>query len=153
MQRSGIKVLPHIINAVVLTSALSAANLGLIHASRSLFGLASNGQAPKIFLKTNKHGLPWVGVVFAALFLPLSYLSVSSGTSQVFSWFQSITSSNLLVNWSVFALDHIALHRALKAQGYSRKICLIKFLVDNMLVLYHYFFIIIFIYRWICCIY
>ena len=98
VQRSGIKVLPHIINAVVLTSALSAANLGLIHASRSLFGLASNGQAPKIFLKTNKHGLPWVGVVFAALFLPLSYLSVSSGTSQVFSWFQSITSSNLLVN-------------------------------------------------------
>ena len=121
VQRSGIKVLPHIINAVVLTSALSAANLGLIHASRSLFRLASNGQAPKIFLKTNKHGLPWVGVVFAALFLPLSYLSVSSGTSQVFSWFQSITSSNLLVNWSVFALDHIALHRALKAQGYSRE--------------------------------
>ena len=48
-------------------------------------------------------------------------MSVSSGTSQVFSWFQSITSSNLLVNWSVFALDHIALHRALKAQGYSRE--------------------------------
>ena len=88
----------------------------------------------------------------AALFLPLSYLSVSSGTSQVFSWFQSITSSNLLVNWSVFALDHIALHRALEAQGYSRENLPYKILVDNMLVLYHYFFIIIFIYRWICCI-
>ncbi|EMG47354.1 DIP5 Dicarboxylic amino acid permease [Candida maltosa Xu316] len=121
VQRSGIRVLPHIINAIVLTSALSASSLGIMQASRSLFGLASNGQAPKIFLKVNRHGLPWVGVVFGCVFLPLAYLSISSGSAQVFDWFQNITSSYLLINWIIFAVDHIALHRALKAQGFSRK--------------------------------
>ncbi|EMG50683.1 DIP5 Dicarboxylic amino acid permease [Candida maltosa Xu316] len=121
VERAGIKVLPHIINAIVLSSAFSASSLGIMSASRALFGLAANGQAPKIFLKVNKHGLPWVGVAFACLFIPLAYLSVSSGTAQVFNWFQNISASNLLVNWIIYAMDHIALHRALKAQGFSRK--------------------------------
>ncbi|RCK58981.1 Dicarboxylic amino acid permease [Candida viswanathii] len=121
VQRSGIKVLPHIINAIVLTSALSAANLGIINASRTLYGLATNGQAPKIFLKVNRFGLPWVGVIFGCAFLPLAYMSVSETSAEVFSWFQNITSSNLLLNWMVYASVHIALNRALKAQGFSRK--------------------------------
>lgn len=121
VERSGIKVLPHIINAIVMTSALSAANLGIINASRTLYSLASLGQAPKIFLKVNKHGLPWVGVIFGCAFLPLAYMSVSETSAEVFSWFQNITSSNLLLNWITYSALHIALNRALKVQGFSRK--------------------------------
>lgn len=51
---AGISVLPSIINAVVLTSATSSANAFLYAGSRSLYALAQNGQAPKIFLKCTK---------------------------------------------------------------------------------------------------
>lgn len=120
MKRAGIKVLPHIINGVVLTSALSAANLQIVKASRTAFALASKGQAPKQLLIVNKHGLPYVAVISACMFLPLAFMSASSGASTVFSWFQSITSSNLLMNWILISLNHIFMVRALKKQGYSR---------------------------------
>lgn len=121
IKRANIKVLPHIINAVVLSSAFSAANLSLMQGSRILFALASKGQAPQIFLRTNKRRIPYVGLAFTAAFLPLSYMSASSTSSTVFLWFQDITSSNLLVGWITISLNHIALSRAMKAQGYTRK--------------------------------
>lgn len=120
IKRAGIPVLPHIINGVVLTSALSAANLQVAKSSRTLFALASKNQAPKVFLKVNKHKLPYVGVLFSCAFIPLAYMSVSSSSSTVFSWFQSLTSSSILLNWIAIALNHIFMMRAMRAQGYSR---------------------------------
>ncbi|KAF5594023.1 amino acid transporter AAT family [Fusarium subglutinans] len=49
-----IKVLPSIINGVILSSASSAANAMTFNGSRYLFALSKNGQAPKIFQKCNK---------------------------------------------------------------------------------------------------
>lgn len=120
IKRAGIKGLDSVINAVVLTSAFSAGNLGLVQTSRTLFALAVKRQAPRVFLKTNKRGVPWVGLVTAALFLPLAYMSCSSAANNVFSWFQNITSSNTLLNWTLISVNHIAMTRAMKAQGYSR---------------------------------
>ena len=51
---SGITVLPHIINASILTSATSSANAFLYTGSRYLYGLAQMGQAPRIFLTCTK---------------------------------------------------------------------------------------------------
>ena len=116
-----IHVLPHIINAIVLTSAWSAGNLNMVDGSRSLFSLAAKNQAPKIFLKTTKRGVPYVGLGFVAMFLPLAYMSVSATSSTIFGWFQGLTSSNLLLRWILISANHIHMDRALKAQGYTRK--------------------------------
>jgi amino acid transporter len=120
MNNAGIKVLPHIINAAVLTSAFSAGNLSLMSGARILFALAVKGQAPKIFLKTTKRGVPWVGNVFVAIFMPLAYMNLSSSSANVFNWFQSLTSAKLLFNWVVIAANHIFMTRAMKAQGIPR---------------------------------
>lgn len=48
--RAGVPVLPSIINAVILTSATSAANAFLYTGSRYLYALAQNGQAPRFLL-------------------------------------------------------------------------------------------------------
>ena len=42
-------------------------------------GLALNGQAPRIFTKTSKNGLPWASVTFCSLFALISYMGISSG--------------------------------------------------------------------------
>lgn len=120
MKSAGIKVLPHIINGVVLTSALSAANLQVLKSSRTIYALASKRQAPLIFLRVNKKGLPYVAVAFSCMFIPLAFMSVNSASSTVFSWFQSLTSSNILVNWCLISANHIFMSRAMRAQGYTR---------------------------------
>lgn len=61
--RAGIKVVPSIINAVVLTSAWSASNQALLAGTRILFGLAIKKQAPAIFLRTTRWGIPYMCVL------------------------------------------------------------------------------------------
>lgn len=51
LQQAGIKILPSIINAVILTSATSSANAFLYTGSRYLFALAQNKQAPRFLLR------------------------------------------------------------------------------------------------------
>lgn len=121
IKNAKIKVLPHIINAAVLTSAFSAANTSIVSGSRTLFALAVKHQAPRAFLKTNKRGIPWVGLIFVAIFMPLAYMNVSENAANVFNWFQSLTSANLLLGWILISVNHIHLSRAMKAQGISRE--------------------------------
>ncbi|KAL7768606.1 hypothetical protein ACKLNR_002907 [Fusarium oxysporum f. sp. zingiberi] len=54
---AGIKVIPHVINAIVVTSAWSCGNYGMMSYVRYLFGLAKNGHAPKVFTRLNRFGI------------------------------------------------------------------------------------------------
>lgn len=120
MNNAGIKVLPHIVNAAVLTSAFSAGNQAIIHGSRLLFALAVKGQAPKVFLRTTRHGIPWIGNLFCAVFMPLAYMNLSDSAADVFNWFQSLSSAKLLFEWMLISANHIFMSRAMKAQGIPR---------------------------------
>ncbi|KAJ5701938.1 hypothetical protein N7488_009486 [Penicillium malachiteum] len=74
------------LNAAILTSALSAGNTLLYLSSRSLYSLAIIGNAPSIFKRCTKRGLPWAAVMASFLFMPLAYLDCSSSSSTVFNW-------------------------------------------------------------------
>ena len=50
-------------------------------------GLALNGNAPKIFSRTNRWGLPYVAVGTNCAFGLLAYMSVSGGAGRVFGWY------------------------------------------------------------------
>ncbi|BAS07039.1 proline-specific permease ProY [Arthrobacter sp. Hiyo4] len=62
----GIPAAPHILNAVVITAALSAINSDVFGAGRILFGLSGQGHAPAVFGKVSRHGVPWMTVVMMA---------------------------------------------------------------------------------------
>lgn len=53
-----IPVLPHIVNALILTSIFSAGNSYVFCGSRALMGLSLEGKVPKIFSKCTKSGVP-----------------------------------------------------------------------------------------------
>ncbi|KAG2733896.1 hypothetical protein G9P44_003421 [Scheffersomyces stipitis] len=120
IKNAGIPALPHIVNAVVLTSAFSAGNNNVVQGTRCLFAMAVKGQAPKIFLKTTKRGIPLNALLLVTLFMPLAFMSVSESAANVFNWFQNLTSSNLLLGWILIGLNHVSMHRAMWAQGYTR---------------------------------
>ncbi|KAG8216141.1 amino acid permease-domain-containing protein [Butyriboletus roseoflavus] len=73
-QRAGVKVLPSIVNAVLITSAFSTANTFIFSASRILFGLAVQRKAPKIFTSCTKDGLPWIAVIVRWITINTTYL-------------------------------------------------------------------------------
>ena len=52
-----------------------------------MYGLALAGNAPKIFAKVTKRGLPLPALIFCALFAALAYMGISSGSGRVFNWF------------------------------------------------------------------
>lgn len=56
----------------------SAANSDLYIGSRTLFALAVEGQAPAIFKKVSKRGIPLPALLFCTAFCGLAYCAVSS---------------------------------------------------------------------------
>ncbi|GFO98564.1 hypothetical protein LHEH8_03200 [Lactobacillus helveticus] len=57
----------NIMNFVVLTAIISAANSGLYASTRMLWSLSNEGTIPTIFKKTNKNGIPVLALIFSML--------------------------------------------------------------------------------------
>jgi amino acid transporter len=117
INRAGIKVLPHIINAGVFTSAFSAGNSFLFCSSRILYGLALRGQAPRFLTYCTKNGLPLAAVLVSGLFAWLSFMNVSSGAVTTFNWFVNLSTTGGFVSWFAVNLTYVFFHRGQKAQG------------------------------------
>ncbi|KAF1972491.1 hypothetical protein BU23DRAFT_555025 [Bimuria novae-zelandiae CBS 107.79] len=119
-KNAGIPVLPHIVNAVILTSATSSGNAFLYTGSRYLFGVAQNGQAPKFLLKCSKNGVPYWCVGITAVFSLLTFMSLGTSANEVFLWFQNLVTIAQCFTWCSICLGYIGFHKALKAQGVDR---------------------------------
>lgn len=115
-----IKALPSIINAVILISAFSAGNSDLYAASRTLYGLACSGQAPRFLRKCTKAGLPIWCVAITSLGGLLAFLNVNENGNTVFEWFVNITSITGLITWDIILVTYIRFHKGLKHQGIDR---------------------------------
>lgn len=118
--RAGIKIVPSIINAIVLTSAWSAGNSGLLNGSRLLYGLAQEGHAPKFFKRTSRWGIPYIAVGFLAMFVCLGFMTLDSSASTIFGWFQDLVSVAALVNWTIICIVYLRFYYGMKKQGISR---------------------------------
>lgn len=121
MKRLGIPILPHIVNATVLTAAFSAGNSYVYCASRSLYGLALDGKAPRIFTKCTKKGVPFYCVAAVLVFALLSFLQLSSSASVVLNWFVSLVTASQLINFGGVCISWLCFRRALRAQGVDPK--------------------------------
>ncbi|KAI0534657.1 amino acid permease [Xylaria digitata] len=117
IELANINILPHIVNASILLFVLSAANSDLYIASRTLYGLASDGSAPAIFRKTDKRGVPIYALFTSATFGLLAFLNVSDDSKAVFTYLVNVTTILGLISWISILVTHIWFVRARKAQG------------------------------------
>ncbi|KAJ5234720.1 amino acid permease/ SLC12A domain-containing protein [Penicillium citrinum] len=87
---AGIKALPSVINGLILVSAVSSGNSYVFMGTRYLYVLAQNEQAPRIFLRCTKQGIPiWCLLVTMSISF-ISFMSVGSDSSTAFQWFQNL---------------------------------------------------------------
>lgn len=121
MTNLGIDVLPHIVNALMVTSIFSAGNTYTYCATRSLYGLALEGRAPKVLRYCTKNGVPLWCFCIVMCFPCLSFLQVSSASNQVLSWLVNLVTGGGIINYNVMCMTYIFFHRAVKAQGVDRQ--------------------------------
>ncbi|PBK78392.1 general amino acid permease AGP2 [Armillaria solidipes] len=120
MQRMGIPVLPHFVNALVMTSIFSAGNSYVYCASRTLFGLALEGKALRIFARCTRSGVPVYSVTLTLAIALLAFLQVSTNAAVVLNWFVSLVTASQLLNFAFISFTYIRFYNALKVQGIDR---------------------------------
>lgn len=117
-----VPVLPHIINACILTSAASCGN-GLFYSStRVLYSMALRGEAPKIFAKVNRFGVPMYCVVASSLLSLLAFLNCSNSATTVFNWLTNIATISGFLSWIIVSITFIRFMKVINYHQYHDRL-------------------------------
>lgn len=119
---AGIAKLDSVINAFLLVFTISAANSDIYLASRTIWALAKERQAPQIFHRTNKRGVPVAAVAFSSLFIALGFMNVTESASKVFGYFVSLVTVFGALNWISILVSYHCMLQGMKAQGIPRSV-------------------------------
>jgi AAT family amino acid transporter/aromatic amino acid transport protein AroP len=107
----------HVLNAVVLTAALSVYNSGVYCNSRMLYGLAQQGNAPRALLKVNKRGIPLIALGVSAIATAACVLINYLMPGKAFELLMGLVVSALIINWAMISLIHLQFRRAKARAG------------------------------------
>lgn len=114
---AGINALPGILNGCILLFVFSASNSDLYIASRTIYGLASEGKAPRIFARTDARGVPIYALGISAAFALLAFMNVSDDSKTVFGYFVNLVTIFGLLTWISILVAHIYFVKARRAQN------------------------------------
>ncbi len=106
----GLPAAASLINFVVLTSAASSANSGVFSTSRMLFGLAQDGQAPKMFAKLSKRAVPAKGLTFSCMCLlgGVVMLMVNPSVIAAFTMITTVSAILFMFVWTIILCSYLA---------------------------------------------
>lgn len=113
----GISSAAALLNVVVITAALSAYNSGLYSNGRMLYNLAQQGNAPKMFKKLNKGGVPVVGILFSSVLMGLVVFLNYLIESQIFTYLMALVVSADIISWVMISVSHMKFRQAKLAEG------------------------------------
>lgn len=138
-EKIGFTGVAHTLNFVVLTAALSVYNSAVYCTSRMLYGLATQGNAPRFFANTDKRGVPYASMLLAGAVtfcvVPLNYFMPS--WIDAFHTAMSVVVASLVINWALISLAHLFFRRQMDREGkktsfpailypYSNYLCLLS---------------------------
>lgn len=113
---TGLPGAAHVMNFVLLTAVLSAANSGIYATSRTLFSMAQSGTAPKEFAKTSVTGIPIAGIMVTSAFIAAGVYLAYLTPSQVIGYLMSIPGFTIMLIWICICLAQLKLRPAYKVQ-------------------------------------
>ncbi|MGI6685369.1 MAG: amino acid permease [Bacillota bacterium] len=121
LARIGIPGADHVMNLIVIISALSAANSAIYCCTRFVYGLSLRGSAPKSLIKLNKRQIPlnsliltYVGIIICILTGEIPLLA-----NTLNAWMWAVSAVIGVLAWIVIAVCLIAFRRKLKREGKS----------------------------------
>ncbi len=119
LEETGVKAAASLMNAVILTAILSAGNSGMYASTRTLYSMAQMGQAPKIFAKVSKGGVPVAALLLTTAVGALCFVSSLFGDQAVYLWLVNLSGLCGFIAWLGIAIAHYRFRRGFVAQGHS----------------------------------
>lgn len=106
-----------IMNIVVLTSVLSAANSGLYVGSRMLWAMAREGEAPRILGTVSKKKVPIAALTFTIAFGLLALTTSVWAEATVYVALVSAVGVSTLVGWLAISVSHMRFRKWYRLKG------------------------------------
>ncbi|MDN4075086.1 amino acid permease [Fictibacillus sp. CENA-BCM004] len=116
-KNAGFAMAASVMNAVILTSVLSAGNSAMYGASRVLWVLAKEGKAPSFLKKVNAGGVPANAVYFSAIIGMAAFLTSLFGEGTVYTWLLNAAGLSGFLSWLGISITHYRFRKAYLAQG------------------------------------
>ncbi|VDG24933.1 lysine transport protein [Lactobacillus plantarum JDM1] [Lactiplantibacillus mudanjiangensis] len=117
-KRAGLAAAASVMNAVILTSVLSAANSGMYASTRMLYSLSLQGYAPKTFGRVNRRGIPIMALLGTTFIGLLTFLSSMFG-DRIYIFLVSASGLTGFIAWLGIAISHLRFRQAFVKQGHD----------------------------------
>lgn len=114
---SGVDIAAHIMNAVLIVAALSAANGCLYAATRMIHALAVDGQAPAVAARVAPNGAPRGAVGIALIGVGAAAVLSIVAPDSAFMFLLGATTVAILITWCIIMATHLAFRKARRAAG------------------------------------
>ena len=115
-QNIGLGFAAMIMNVVILTSVLSAANSGMYVSSRQLFSLSSHKYGPKMFKELNSNSVPTIALSFSSVFMIVCFVFERYNPSGYYMLL-SMVGIIVMIIWMASLVSQIRLRKAIIKQG------------------------------------
>ncbi|MEE3651762.1 MULTISPECIES: amino acid permease [unclassified Brenneria] len=128
-------VVATVLNIVVLTAALSVYNSCVYCNSRMLYGLAKQGNGPKVLKTVDSRGVPVVAIGLSALATALCVLINYLIPGKAFALLMALVVSALVINWAMISLAHLKFRAKKDSEGTVTKFKALFYPLGNYLCL------------------
>ncbi|MDO5029082.1 MAG: amino acid permease [Corynebacterium sp.] len=115
--RAGIAIAAGLMNAVILTSVLSAGNSGMYVSTRMLFSLARQGHAPRYFGKLAGHGIPLRALIATTIVGMAGFITSLVGDGAAYTFLLTLSALAGFITWFGISYSHYRFRKCLKAQN------------------------------------
>ena len=103
----------HIVNLVVLTSAMSSANSGIYSTSRMVYGLAQEGDAPAVFSRLSRRKVPQNALFLSCVLLLSGVVLMYAGQDigKAFDMVTTVSAVCFMFVWSIILASYLEFRR------------------------------------------
>ncbi len=101
----------------MLTAALSVYNSCVYATSRMLYGLAEQGNAPRMLIKLDRRGVPYRAIGLSALAAFACVIVNYLIPAKALDVLMALVVAALVLNWSLISLTHLKSRKAMVEQG------------------------------------
>ncbi|WP_340003569.1 amino acid permease [Paenibacillus sp. FSL K6-0276] len=109
---TGLKGADHIMNFILITAVLSAANSGIYGATRMLHSMASQGEAPRGLAKTSTKGVPINSLKLCAVVLVIGSLLAYFAQDGLFRVLMAVPGFVVLLVWISICMSQLKLRKS-----------------------------------------
>ncbi|MFM9279777.1 amino acid permease [Paenibacillus jiagnxiensis] len=111
LSAAGLAGSAHVMNFILITAVLSAANSGIYGATRMLHSMAMNGEAPHLLVRTTGRGVPRNSLLLCALVLLGGSMLAYAAQDSLFRVLMAVPGFVVLIVWITICLAQLKLRR------------------------------------------